>query len=83
MKPKGLAHYQAHQSHASDQTLQRRLEVIIHRATLYNVAFLQNKTWLEGVLGLPDCSVSQEETKKMQELLLWLIRAQEGALLSH
>jgi len=78
----GLSHYQSVQKSAGEIENNHVLEKIMKKAALYDIAFLQNRALMETILNFPEMSVDAKMIKKMEELLLWLSKTQEGATLS-
>lgn len=83
MSAKGLSYYQTLQLQNASKEYQRHLDILIQRAMLYNVPFLQNREWIETLLERKEESVGEQTMQTLEKLLLWLESAQEGALLSH
>ncbi len=83
MNTKGLSAYRALQPTNTEHARRAQMEVILKKATLYNVAFLQNETLLAAFAALPQIVIPMQTLEQTAELLLWLDGAQEKALLSH
>ncbi len=82
MMRQGLSQYQAVQKSATTLEHNTALEKIIEKAALYDIAFLQNRALMETILEFPEKSVDAKMIVKMEELLLWLSKTQEGAGMS-
>ncbi|GEM_PF-665496 len=83
MNTKGLNAYQSLQPTHKEHARRAQIEVILKKATLYNIAFLQNETLLAAFVALPHIVIPMQTLEQTAELLLWLEGAQEKALLSH
>jgi len=82
MNPKALAQYQASQQKSAQQILRLKLDVIMKRGGLYNLAFLQNEALLENFINTPNITVSSHQIEQLEKVLLWLEKTQEGAKVS-
>lgn len=82
MKLKGLALYQAEQKRLSSSASEAQCEKIVENAKRHQIDFLQNRELLKEIIEMPDTIIEAKTMKKLEELLLWLMKTQESIELS-
>ena len=82
MRYKGISQYKA-AFRSEDRTKEHlMLDLIMQKANIYNINFLENRDFLESVLTLKNETVAKDAMGDLQELLVWVLKTQESAPLS-